>query len=146
MCDAAFIPRIARLLARFHRTRVPVKKGGVPFSTIRHWLEMARSLEFPPGTPKAAAYSRLDFAAIERSVGAVEAACARARSPVVFSHCDLLSGNILILQKEGFDAESPDLDGRLTVIDFEYGAYAPRGFDFGNHFNEYAGFECDYTR
>lgn len=21
-----------------------------------------------------------------------------------------------------------------------------RGFDFGNHFNEYAGFECDYTR
>lgn len=21
-----------------------------------------------------------------------------------------------------------------------------RGFDFGNHFNEYAGFECDYSR
>ena len=21
-----------------------------------------------------------------------------------------------------------------------------RGFDFGNHFNEYAGFDCDYTR
>jgi hypothetical protein len=24
--------------------------------------------------------------------------------------------------------------------------HLPRGFDWGNHFNEYAGFECDYTR
>lgn len=45
-----------------------------------------------------------------------------------------------------FPQEKPDLSGPLTVIDFEYGAYTPRGFDFGNHFNEYAGFECDYTR
>ena len=42
--------------------------------------------------------------------------------------------------------ERPDLDGPLTVIDFEYGGYGRRGFDLGNHFNEYAGFECDYGR
>ena len=41
---------------------------------------------------------------------------------------------------------SPDLAGPLTVIDFEYGSYGHRGFDVGNHFNEYAGFECDYAR
>lgn len=34
----------------------------------------------------------------------------------------------------------------MQFIDFEYGAHAPRGFDWGNHFNEYAGFECDYER
>lgn len=34
----------------------------------------------------------------------------------------------------------------MQFIDFEYSAYSYRGFDFGNHFNEYAGFECDYTR
>jgi len=107
---------------------------------------MARALEFERADPKAAAFAKLDFDAIEREVDAVEAACAAARSPLVFAHCDLLSGNILILQRPGFDPDAPDLAGPLTVIDFEYGAYAPRGFDFGNHFNEYAGFECDYSR
>ena len=34
----------------------------------------------------------------------------------------------------------------MQFIDFEYGCYAFRGFDWGNHFNEYAGFECDYGR
>lgn len=34
---------------------------------------------------------------------------------------------------------------RVQFIDFEYGAYNPRGFDLGNHFNEWAGFDCDYS-
>ena len=34
----------------------------------------------------------------------------------------------------------------VQFIDFEYGCYSYRGFDWGNHFNEYAGFECDYGR
>lgn len=36
--------------------------------------------------------------------------------------------------------------GGVQFIDFEYGCYSYRGFDWGNHFNEYAGFECDYGR
>ena len=39
----------------------------------------------------------------------------------------------------------PLLLGRFYVIDFEYGAYGYRGYDLGNHFNEYAGFDCDYS-
>ncbi|CEG64849.1 hypothetical protein RMATCC62417_01757 [Rhizopus microsporus] len=31
-------------------------------------------------------------------------------------------------------------------IDYEYGCYAYRGFDIGNHFNEFAGFDCEYWR
>ena len=34
----------------------------------------------------------------------------------------------------------------VQFIDFEYGAFGFRGFDWGNHFNEWAGFECDYSR
>ena len=34
----------------------------------------------------------------------------------------------------------------VQFIDFEYGCFSYRGFDWGNHFNEYAGFECDYSR
>ena len=35
--------------------------------------------------------------------------------------------------------------GKLYIIDFEYGSYNYRGFDIGNHFNEYAGYDCDYS-
>ncbi|KAI8853963.1 kinase-like domain-containing protein [Chytridium lagenaria] len=55
-------------------------------------------------------------------------------SPIVFSHCDLLSANIIYSQKEHV----------INFIDYEYGQYNPRGFDIGNHFCEYAGFECHY--
>ena len=39
-----------------------------------------------------------------------------------------------------------DAAGEMTFIDFEYGAYGDRGFDWGNHFNEWAGYDCDYTQ
>ncbi|CAM8966326.1 unnamed protein product [Rhodiola kirilowii] len=56
-------------------------------------------------------------------------------SPVVFAHNDLLCGNIMVNEAEE----------KLYFIDFEYGSYNYRGFDIGNHFNEYAGYECDYN-
>lgn len=36
--------------------------------------------------------------------------------------------------------------GRVQFIDFEYGGWNHRGFDIGNHFCEYAGFDPDYER
>lgn len=38
------------------------------------------------------------------------------------------------------------LKDEIHFIDFEYGGNNYRGFDIGNHFCEYAGFECDYSR
>jgi len=55
-------------------------------------------------------------------------------SPVVFCHNDLLSANII------------KQDNSVQFIDYEYGCYNYRGFDIGNHFNEWAGFECDYSK
>lgn len=34
----------------------------------------------------------------------------------------------------------------MQFIDFEYAWWGFRGFDIANHFCEYAGFECDYSR
>jgi len=36
---------------------------------------------------------------------------------------------------------SPD---KLYFIDYEYASYNYRGYDLGNHFAEYAGFDCDF--
>lgn len=34
----------------------------------------------------------------------------------------------------------------MQFIDFEYGAYFYRGHDLGNHWDEYAGFDGNYSR
>lgn len=86
---------------------------------------------------------------------------------MVYAHNDLLSGNLMLNDLEGkifpFVSVSPFyyysfakltivavcllflLSGKLYFIDFEYGSYSYRGYDIANHFNEYAGFDCDYN-
>jgi ethanolamine kinase len=58
---------------------------------------------------------------------------------VVYCHNDLLAPNVLL-------STSASAPGELHLIDFEYGCYNYRGFDLGNHFNEWAGFDCEYWR
>lgn len=93
-----------------------------------------------------AAYKAIDFKLLEAEVAETEQACALTACPLVFGHNDLLSGNILLLQRPGFDPATPDREGRVVFIDYEYGAYTYRDFDVGNHFTEYAGFDGDYDR
>ena len=151
-------------------------------------LEALRKIRYSDARKQAqhAAFPLDEWAAEMRLT---EAVCARLGSPVVWSHMDLLSGNVLVARKvcecrpgrgrlhaprgrltacrmpgpkaaavagrEGFTpacSQEPGLRGEAgsvpstQFIDFEYSAYAPRGFDWGNHFNEYAGFECEYGR
>jgi ethanolamine kinase len=56
---------------------------------------------------------------------------------VVFSHNDVLSGNVLALTSD---------ESRVQLIDFEYGGYNYAGFDMGNHFCEHAGFDFDLDK
>jgi ethanolamine kinase len=203
MTGPPYRARIAAALARFHAVRPPAPHDPsrpALWPSVRRWLDEAKALDWSPeavpDARKREGAARLDFAALERDVARIRAACELTRSPVVFAHNDLLSGNILVLQrpgrgdgeegeqgggekkegeeeKEGKQEEEggergegasagagggnandanankrggEDEAGPLTFIDFEYGAYNPRGFDLANHFNEYAGFECDYGR
>lgn len=59
---------------------------------------------------------------------------------MVFSHYDLLSGNIILLLK----ASDSDKE-TVSFIDYEYTTPAPAAFDIANHFSEWAGFECDFS-
>ena len=43
---------------------------------------------------------------------------------------------------QGSSANNPD----VQLIDFEYSQHSYSTFDIANHFCEYAGFECDYSR
>ncbi|CAM8960396.1 unnamed protein product [Rhodiola kirilowii] len=80
-------------------------------------------------------YETISFTEVHNEVDKLKELTRHLNSPVVFAHNDLLCGNIMVNEAEE----------KLYFIDFEYGSYNYRGFDIGNHFNEYAGYECDYN-
>ena len=87
-------------------------------------------------------------------------------SRVVFCHMDLLPGNIMTTdpdkggrspaaadddedgegEEEDEEAEKMGPGRNLQFIDFEYGRPSHAGFDVGNHWCEYAGLDCDWSR
>ncbi|KAG1677822.1 hypothetical protein FOA52_008586 [Chlamydomonas sp. UWO 241] len=143
MLHDAFVPRIASLLRRLHA----VPTDGVPtlWPTVLQWLDMAEKLEFEDAG-KRAKFAAIDFPAQRREIAELKALCDRVPSAIVFSHNDLLSGNILVVLDTSLPEGEQVERGTIQFIDYEYSDCGYRGFDFGNHFNEYAGFECDYSR
>ena len=74
----------------------PSKSQGMQTEAL--WLcrlAAAEKLDFRDPS-KQAAFEALDFRAMESEVEATEKACLRLCPPVVFTHNDLLSGNILV--------------------------------------------------
>ncbi|KAI9655331.1 MAG: hypothetical protein M1821_005478 [Bathelium mastoideum] len=72
-------------------------------------------------------------------------------TPYVFSHCDLLSGNVIIMPDTDPEAQADNSSSEakpslsVSFIDYEYAAPAPAAFDISNHFAEWAGFDCDHA-
>lgn len=94
------------------------------FTTLRSWLK-----QLPEQVGE---FSRSDLAL---KIDWLESRLMARNMPTVFSHNDLLGPNIILTPDE-----------RIFFIDYEYTNYNLRGFDFANHFCEYAGFELDYSR
>ncbi len=62
----------------------------------------------------------------------------------IFSHCDLLSGNVIMQKPSGVELNGDSKDRPVSFIDYEYSTPGPAAFDISNHFAEWAGFECDH--
>jgi ethanolamine kinase len=163
------ITQIAKKLAQLHSTPGADAVFGpssqatkTPFAKTREWLAIAEKLDFTTTSSitdaeiakkKAEKLATFDFKEMNRQVDLVEAiATTKLNSPIVLAHCDLLAGNIMYNQplsngsNGNINGGSKDDGEVMTFIDFEYSGWAPRGFDLGNHFCEYAGFDCDYSR
>ncbi|PVU88719.1 hypothetical protein BB561_005732 [Smittium simulii] len=133
--QAPMINLIPKTLAKWHNSVIGGDKSPVLFVTLKKWLA---NIPDTYSDPKKDAFFKNNFSKheISEQIAFIENQAIKTNSPVSFCHNDLLSGNILL-------AESKD---SVSFIDFEYGAYNYRGYDIANHFCEYAGFECDYTR
>ncbi|KAK3330340.1 kinase-like domain-containing protein [Apodospora peruviana] len=69
---------------------------------------------------------------------------------LVFAHCDLLSGNVIVVppkQQQGITNGNGTKAAEtvVTFIDYEYATPSPAAFDIANHFAEWGGFDCDYS-
>jgi ethanolamine kinase len=130
---------IAGRLSRLHRQRMPFDRSPVIAKVLRKWASIAADVSFPSDAAKAEQLAQLNLPAVivatEHYVTDVHASYFGGASPVVFAHNDLLSGNVM------YDAARET----VALVDFEYGNFNPRGFDFANHFCECCGFECDWS-
>ncbi|XP_074586529.1 putative ethanolamine kinase [Curcuma longa] len=126
--------KIAGQLRSFHQVAIPGSREPQLWNDIFKFLNQAETLKFDDNE-KQATYESISFNEIRAAIDEVKNMTDRFKSPVVFSHNDLLSGNLMFNDKQGI----------LYFIDFEYGSYNYRGYDIANHFNEFAGLECDFN-
>lgn len=131
--DANTSRMIAGKLADMHALNISGDRSPAIFPALYKWLKIAREASFEDASKRKAVLA-LNLDRLQGEIAALEKELALIPSPVVFAHNDLLPGNILVHWGEK----------RMELIDFEYGSYNYRGFDIGNHFNEFAGF--DYNK
>ncbi|KAL3643188.1 hypothetical protein CASFOL_014003 [Castilleja foliolosa] len=134
MRQPKLVAEIARQLRKFHEVEIPGSKEPQLWNDIFKFFGRASSLKFD-NSEKQKKYEMISFEEINKEISDLKVTTDRFNAPIVYSHNDLLSGNLMM----------NDDEDKLYFIDFEYGSYNYRGFDIGNHFNEYAGYDCDYS-
>lgn len=134
MSSPRMAAHIAKEVRRLHEVDVPGSKDPELWTDISKFLDKASFLTFDDST-KQRRYTSISFKVLREELQALKDMSDLLSAPIVFSHNDLLSGNLMY-------SEAKD---KLYIIDYEYGSYNYRGYDIGNHFAEYAGFECDYS-
>ncbi|MBA0827406.1 hypothetical protein Goarm_012189 [Gossypium armourianum] len=134
MRKAKLAAEIAKQLRRFHQVEIPGPKEPQLWVDMFKFFEKACALRFED-PDKQRIYETISFKEVHKEATQLKELTELFSAPVVFAHNDLLSGNLML----------NDEQDKLYIIDFEYGSYNYRGFDIGNHFNEYAGYECDYS-
>lgn len=158
MRDPLISQSIAQQLAALHRIRLPPRNlsidnsdddegddasndGSEPWRKIWKWLNI---LSQNKDISAMDILSPFDLSAIRQMATHLYEHNAQFKSPLVFCHNDLLSGNIVKIEEDCGGAVSCESQPRIEFIDFEYAGVGERGFDIANHFCEMAGFECNY--
>jgi ethanolamine kinase len=117
---------VARHMAKWHGMQVKpfdAEKGTKPavFDRMSNWLEESRGCNYE-GLP-------MNILDVEREMSVMQSIVESRIFPVRFCHNDLPSLNVVL----------DESTKSLHFIDYEYAAYNYRGFDIGNHFNEFTG-------
>ncbi|CAH1763235.1 17755_t:CDS:2 [Entrophospora sp. SA101] len=125
---------VAKKLAQWHSVDMVGDKTANLFPTLYKWLGEV-PISYSNSDINKKFHENFNIKKIKLELLDLEKELIKLNSPIVFCHNDLLSANII------YDEALKE----VSFIDYEYGNYSYRGFDIGNHFNEFAGFECNYS-
>jgi len=135
MHNGKYSELIAKEMARWHKdAKVPEEKTPLMWKTIDQWMEQIPSSYNNPDKDKKLKDVDLDL--LREELKELRVKLDELNSPILFCHNDLLPANIIYNEEKNL----------VRFIDYEYGGYNFRGFDLGNHFNEYAGLDLDYSK
>ncbi|KAK9852291.1 hypothetical protein MYU51_008731 [Penicillium brevicompactum] len=117
----------------------PRRAGPSIWAVLQKWV-----LALPVTTPEQRARRLSLQAELQWVVEALDDGKGIGEDGLVFSHCDLLCANVIVLPS---DSHPTPEDGIAAVnfIDYEYAVPAPAAFDISNHLAEWGGYDCDYT-
>lgn len=132
LVSGKLILKIAEHMGVWHKVHIPGNKIPSLWTKIKSWIDLipeSYQNEYKDNKAKELPKSKLqtEFQFLEEQLSKVD-------SPIVFTHNDLLAPNIIY---------NPTKD-TIRFIDYEYASYNYRGFDLGNHFCEFAGFDLKY--
>eukprot|EP00842_Homolaphlyctis_polyrhiza_P001409 jgi/Hompol1/2269/HPOL_002874-RA len=149
---------VAKHLAKWHTVQLPLAREPKLFPILWKWLDTVPKTYSNPLNVQRFNESGISLDRIRSDLAALEQHLEPLASPIVFCHCDLLSGNIIYTStsttststtaettttETASSSETSNSDS-VNFIDYEYGCYSYRGFDIANHFCEWAGFDCDW--
>lgn len=144
--SASIYPAVASAMAKMHKL---VDLGPEVPREPCMWKKLHMFLEQYPEEDEFPDKQRLDESNISRQRLTAEVLLlekklkASCKSPIVFTHNDLLLANIVI----NHDEKNSDGSSKVSFIDYEYGDYNYQECDIANHFDEMAGVEnMDFLR
>ena len=125
---------VARALGRLHAEGPADAARPWAWTTAETWLPNARRRQAAfadDPSPYAARIRALDLDAVARALDDLRTALPE-DLPTCFCHNDLSNTNVLLAD-----------DGRVSLVDFEYGGTNYRGFDLATHLSHWAGGAVD---
>jgi ethanolamine kinase len=136
MIDSHKSSLVAEHMATWHKIDISANPSPVFFKNLEKWISLIPDSFTNPEFNKRISLSGYSHELIQIEYRRLKKLLMSLHSPVVFCHQDIQIGNIV------YNAE---LDS-VNFIDFEYSAVSYRGFDIANHFCEFGGFECDWSK
>ncbi|KAL4316257.1 hypothetical protein AHAS_Ahas15G0267000 [Arachis hypogaea] len=102
MREPKLAAKIANALRRFHHLEVPGSREPQLWNDVWKFFEKASTLKFDD-SEKQKAYETISFKEVHNEIVELQELTDCLNSPVIFSHNDLLSGNIMVNAEEGIN-------------------------------------------
>ncbi|XP_054157303.1 choline/ethanolamine kinase-like [Oppia nitens] len=138
--NAKLVEELFRKIARIHAMDVPLIKKHWVFDEIDGNYQKVMNQSSIPQLIDQLNCETLKTVDISDEINWLKEKVIEIGSPMVFSHNDLLSSNIMVLE----DNDNHNSEEQILICDYEYGCYGYRGSDLGSIISEWGRLWSDF--